>query len=72
MEFWNNFKGQLWKKEINVRDFIQENYTPYHGDDSFLVDSTEKTKKVWSKLQSYLKWRERREYMMQKLNFPKE
>ena len=55
MEFWNNFKGQLWKKEINVRDFIQENYTPYHGDDSFLVDSTEKTKKVWSKLTELFK-----------------
>ena len=55
MEFWNNFKGQLWKKEINVRDFIQENYTPYHGDDSFLADSTEKTKKVWSKLTELFK-----------------
>lgn len=55
MEFWNNFKGQLWKKEINVRDFIQENYTPYHGDDSFLVDSTEKTKKVWNKLTELFK-----------------
>ena len=55
MEFWSNFKGQLWKKEINVRDFIQENYTPYHGDDSFLVDSTEKTKKVWNKLTEMFK-----------------
>ena len=72
MEFWNNFKGQLWKKEINVRDFIQENYTPYHGDDSFLVDSTEKTKKVWSKLTELFKVEREKEYMMQKLNFPKE
>ena len=44
------FKGYLWKEEINVRDFIQHNYTPYEGDDSFLVGSTEKTRKVWNKL----------------------
>ena len=44
------FKGNIWKNEINVRDFIQNNYTPYEGDDSFLVSSTEKTKKVWNKL----------------------
>ena len=55
MEFWNDFKGTLWKKEINVRDFIQENYTPYYGDDSFLVSSTEKTKKVWNKLTEMFK-----------------
>lgn len=44
------FKGNLWKEEINVRDFIQNNYTPYAGDESFLVCSTEKTRKVWDKL----------------------
>ncbi|MCC8145358.1 MAG: formate C-acetyltransferase [Bacteroidales bacterium] len=49
-DFWKGFKGEVWKREINVRDFIQSNYTPYDGDDSFLVGSTEKTKKVWNKL----------------------
>lgn len=44
------FKGIIWKEEINVRDFIQHNYTPYEGDDTFLVGSTEKTRKVWKKL----------------------
>ncbi|MBR4844991.1 MAG: formate C-acetyltransferase [Bacteroidaceae bacterium] len=46
----NCFKGNHWKAEINVRDFIQNNYTPYEGDDSFLVGSTEKTRKVWNRL----------------------
>lgn len=55
MEFWNDFKGTLWKKEINVRDFIQNNYTPYEGDESFLVSSTEKTKNVWNKLTEMFK-----------------
>ena len=55
MEFWNGFKGQLWQREINVRDFIQENYTPYSGDESFLVGPTEKTKKVWNKLTEMFK-----------------
>lgn len=53
--YWKDFKGDLWKKEINVRDFIQENYTPYTGDDSFLVDATENTKKVWNKLTEMFK-----------------
>jgi formate C-acetyltransferase len=44
------FKGSTWKREINVRDFIQNNYTPYDGDDKFLVSSTEKTRKIWNKL----------------------
>lgn len=44
------FKGNIWQTEINVRDFIQNNYTPYEGDESFLVSSTEKTRKVWNKL----------------------
>ena len=46
----SNFKGNVWKAEINVRDFIQCNYTPYEGDDSFLTGSTEKTRQVWNKL----------------------
>ena len=40
---WNGFKSGVWQDEINVRDFIQRNYTPYEGDDSFLVGTTEKT-----------------------------
>lgn len=44
------FRGNLWKEEINVRDFIQNNYTPYEGDEAFLVGSTEKTRRVWNKL----------------------
>ena len=46
---WNNFKGELWKKDINVENFIIENYKEYTGDDKFLVGSTEKTLKVWDK-----------------------
>ncbi len=46
MEAWNDFKGETWKKEINVFDFIKENYTEYTGDDSFLVGPTEKTLRV--------------------------
>ena len=55
MKYWNGFKGDLWQKEINVRDFIQCNYTPYEGDESFLVKSTENTKKVWDKLTEMFK-----------------
>jgi formate C-acetyltransferase len=44
---WEGFAGALWQKEINVRAFIQVNYTPYDGDDSFLAGPTARTKKVW-------------------------
>ena len=44
---WNGFVKGDWKNEINVRDFIQKNYTPYEGDDSFLRGPSEKTKKLW-------------------------
>ncbi|MDD4698498.1 MAG: formate C-acetyltransferase [Fermentimonas sp.] len=54
-EAWKGFKGDLWRNEINVRDFIMNNYTPYEGDDSFLVSSTERTKKVWNKLTEMFK-----------------
>ena len=40
---WNRFQGALWQKEINVRAFIQLNYTPYDGDDSFLAPATERS-----------------------------
>ncbi len=47
---WNGFNGGIWEKEINVREFIQKNYTPYDGDDSFLVGPTENTKALWSQV----------------------
>ncbi|MGG7165513.1 formate C-acetyltransferase [Clostridium ihumii] len=46
---WEGFKGDLWQEEINVRDFIQKNYTVYEGDESFLAPISEKTSKVWDK-----------------------
>ena len=61
MEFeqWNKFKSGDWQHEINVRNFIQNNYTPYEGDSSFLKGTTEKTKKLWDKvLELYKKEKE--------------
>ena len=49
---WNGFKSGAWKNEINVRDFIQNNYTEYTGDDSFLAGPTERTRGLMKKLQS--------------------
>ncbi len=46
---WYDFNGGVWENEIDVRNFIQRNYTPYEGDDSFLEGTTERTDKVWSK-----------------------
>ena len=50
-EQWADFKGKLWKEEVNVRDFIQHNYTQYEGDESFLAGPTEATNKLWGELQ---------------------
>src|SRR5271167_2167022 len=47
---WTGFTPGLWQKEINVRDFIQQNYEPYEGDQSFLAPATERTKKLWNRL----------------------
>ena len=61
MEFkeWNTFKSGNWKHEINVRDFIQNNYIPYVGDSSFLTTTTDKTKKLWNEvLELYKKEKE--------------
>ena len=56
---WKDFKGKAWKDEINVRDFIQSNYTPYEGDGSFLANPTDRTKKLWAEvLKLYEKERE--------------
>jgi len=54
-EAWDGFRGEVWRKEINVRDFIMNNYTPYEGDDTFLEASTERTRKVWDKLTEMFK-----------------
>ena len=51
---WNGFNDSVWTKEINVRNFIQKNYTLYEGDDSFLADVSQKTKKVWNKCEELL------------------
>ena len=47
---WEGFKSGFWQSEINVRDFIQQNYEPYEGDDSFLAAATERTTKIWDQL----------------------
>src|SRR6516225_2473498 len=47
---WNGFRSGLWQNEINVRDFIQQNYHPYEGDESFLARATKRTKDIWAKL----------------------
>lgn len=47
---WTSFKGGVWEKEINVRDFIQKNYTPYEGDESFLAGPTQATKELWEQV----------------------
>jgi formate C-acetyltransferase len=52
---WRNFNPGLWTHEINVRDFIQKNYTPYEGNSRFLAPPTENTKKLWSRCQELLK-----------------
>ncbi len=54
-ENWSQFKGTEWKHEVNVRNFIQTNYTPYTGDDKFLVPSTSRTQAVWRKLTEMFK-----------------
>ena len=50
-----SFDGFIWKRAINVRDFIQHNYAPYDGDESFLAGPTERTKKIWDKLSEMFK-----------------
>ncbi|MCR5793569.1 MAG: formate C-acetyltransferase [Lachnospiraceae bacterium] len=50
MKEWRNFNGGTWEKEINVRDFIQRNYTPYDGDDAFLAGPTKATTELWEQV----------------------
>ena len=52
---WDGFDGRIWKLECNVRDFIQNNYKPYDGDESFLKGPTEATDKLWGKLKELQK-----------------
>ena len=54
-EQWQGFSGRKWKEGVDVRDFIQNNYKPYDGDESFLAGSTEATDKLWGKLQELQK-----------------
>ncbi|WP_233116868.1 formate C-acetyltransferase [Aggregatibacter actinomycetemcomitans] len=52
---WEGFVGGDWQKEVNVRDFIQKNYTPYEGDESFLADATPATTELWEKVMEGIK-----------------
>ncbi|WP_250278551.1 formate C-acetyltransferase [[Clostridium] colinum] len=52
---WKDFVGGSWQKEINVRDFIQKNYTPYEGDDSFLAGPTKNTTELWAQVMELTK-----------------
>ena len=54
-EAWRGFKGTHWTEDVNVRDFIQQNYTPYDGDEAFLAGPTEATDKLWARVQEYQK-----------------
>ena len=47
-EQWRSFRSGPWEREINVRDFIQRNYTPYDGDESFLAGPTQNTQDLWN------------------------
>lgn len=51
---WRDFKGTDWKEKVDVRDFIQNNYTPYEGDDSFLAGPTARTEQLWKELSTLL------------------
>ena len=55
MKEWDGFDGRLWKEEINVRQFIQDNYTPYEGNEDFLTGPTESTNRLWDALQKLQK-----------------
>ncbi|MGF2375247.1 formate C-acetyltransferase [Klebsiella aerogenes] len=54
-EAWHGFNGTDWKEEINVRDFIQHNYTPYTGDESFLAQATPATTALWEKVMASIR-----------------
>lgn len=54
MNHWDGFKSGKWNDNIDVRDFIQNNYTPYEGDDSFLANVSEKTRQLWNKAEKMI------------------
>ena len=54
-EPWRGFQFGVWQREINVRDFIQQNYSPYDGDESFLAPATERTESIWNRLKELFK-----------------
>jgi len=54
-KYWNGFNSGVWCNEVDMRDFIQKNYTPYDGDDSFLSRATERTEKLWKKVMALMK-----------------
>ena len=51
---WEGFEGRLWKEQIDVRDFIQNNYKPYDGDESFLAGPTDATTKLWAQVRELM------------------
>ena len=66
-EEWTNFAGGKWESDIDVRDFIQRNYTPYDGDQSFLEGPTEATDKLWGELKELQKEEPRAAFLIWKL-----
>jgi formate C-acetyltransferase len=54
LEQWNGFKSGKWMKEVNVRDFIQKNYTPYTEDESFLTGATQRTQALWNQVKELM------------------
>src|SRR3954470_19011595 len=50
-EAWRGFKPGLWQRDVNVRWFMQQNYTPYDGDEAFLAAATERTRRIWKRLE---------------------
>ncbi len=52
---WDGFEGGVWQEEVNVRDFIQRNYTPYDGDETFLAPPTDATNRLWARVQELQK-----------------
>ncbi len=55
MNPWRGFAGEGWRQTIDVRDFIQNNYTPYTGDEGFLAPITPKTRAVWEKAEALIR-----------------
>ena len=63
MEQWNGFESGKWMKEINLRDFIQNNYKPYGGDDSFLTGATKKTQTLWNQVKTLMQTEREKEIL---------